>query len=174
MPFFVSTPSRVNISVVSMISDDIISYEGYELSSNMIILEMIDFDCIVGTNVLSRYCATIDCHQRLVYFYADQKECWTFYEKGYRPCVPLVSAIRMSQLLDHGHERCLIYAVDVIEKKEEVRIYEIPIVDEFADVFHIEIPGFPPAREVEFGIELMSGISPISRATYRMAPPELR
>ncbi|XP_075473372.1 uncharacterized protein LOC142504381 [Primulina tabacum] len=36
------------------------------------------------------------------------------------------------------------------------------------------IAGFPPVREVEFGIELMSGTSPISRTPYRMAPAELR
>ncbi|XP_073035203.1 uncharacterized protein [Primulina eburnea] len=105
---------------------------------------------------------------------ADEKERWTFYGKGSRPRVPLVSAIRMSRLLEHGHEGYLIYAVDVTEKKKEVGIEDIPIVAEFADVFPDEIPGFPPAREVEFGIELMPGTSPISRTPYRMAPAELR
>ncbi|XP_073035223.1 uncharacterized protein [Primulina eburnea] len=163
MPLSVSTPSGVDISVVSMISDDIISYEGYELRFDIIILEMTDFYCIMGINVLRRYCVTVDCYQRVVYFYTDEKERWTFYGKGSCPRVPLVSAIRMSQLLEHGHEGYLIYAVDVTEKKKEVRIEEIPIVAEFADVFPDEIPGFPPAREVEFGIELMPGTSPISR-----------
>ncbi|XP_073022767.1 uncharacterized protein [Primulina eburnea] len=105
---------------------------------------------------------------------ADEKERWTFYGKGSRPHVPLVSAIRMSRLLEHGHEGYLIYAVDVTEKKKEVGIEDIPIIAEFADVFPDEIPGFPPAREVEFGIELMPGTSPISRTPYRMAPAELR
>ncbi|XP_073035396.1 uncharacterized protein [Primulina eburnea] len=63
---------------------------------------------------------------------------------------------------------------DVTEKKKEVGIEDIPIVAEFADVFLDEIPGFPQAREVEFGIELMPGTSPISRTPYRMAPAELR
>ncbi|XP_073025230.1 uncharacterized protein [Primulina eburnea] len=125
IPLSVSTPSGVDISVVSMISD-------------------------------------------------DEKERWTFYGKGSRPRVPLVSVIRMSRLLEHGHEGYLIYVVDVTKKKKEVGIEEIPIVAEFADVFPDEIPGFPPAREVEFGIELMPGTSPISRAPYRMAPAELR
>ncbi|XP_073030636.1 uncharacterized protein [Primulina eburnea] len=104
----------------------------------------------------------------------DEKERWTFYGKGSRPRVPLVSAIRMSRLLEHGHEGYLIYAVDVTQKKKEVGIEDIPIVAEFTDVFPDEIPGFPPAREVEFGIELMPGTSLISRTPYRMAPAELR
>ncbi|XP_075499913.1 uncharacterized protein LOC142538482 [Primulina tabacum] len=105
---------------------------------------------------------------------ANEKERWTFYGKGSRPRVPLVSAIRISRLLEHGHEGYLIYAVDVTEKKKEVGIEEIPIVAEFVDVFLDEIPGFPPAREVEFGIELVPGTSPISCTPYRMAPAELR
>lgn len=173
-PLSVSTPSGVDISIVSMISNAIISYESYELRSDMIILDMTDFDCIVRIDVLRRYYATVDCYQRVVYFYTDQKERWIFYGKGSRSRVPLISAVRMSRLLEHGHEGYLIYAVEITEKKNEVGIAEIPVVSEFADVFPAEIPGFPPVREVEFGIELIPGVSPISRAPYRMAPAELR
>ncbi|GKE94775.1 putative reverse transcriptase domain-containing protein, partial [Tanacetum coccineum] len=42
----------------------------------------------------------------------------------------------------------------------------------FADVFPDELPGLPPAREIEFGIELIPGAEPISKAPYRMAPVE--
>ncbi|XP_073309939.1 uncharacterized protein [Primulina huaijiensis] len=174
MSLLVSTPFGVDISVVSMILDGIISYKGYELRSDMIILDMTDFDCIVRINVLRRYCATVDCYQRVLYFYTDGKEHWTFYGKGSHPRVPLVYAIRMYRLFEHGHVGYLIYAVDVTEKKEEVGIEEIPIVAEFADVFPDEIPSFPSVREVEFGIELMLGTSPISRTPYRMAPAELK
>ncbi|XP_052484959.1 uncharacterized protein LOC105781927 [Gossypium raimondii] len=37
-----------------------------------------------------------------------------------------------------------------------------------------ELPGLPPIREVEFGIELVPGMTPISIASYRMAPTELK
>ena len=45
---------------------------------------------------------------------------------------------------------------------------------EFPDVFPEEIPGFPPAREIDFTIELLPGTAPISKAPYRMAPAELK
>lgn len=35
------------------------------------------------------------------------------------------------------------------------------------------VPGFPPAREVEFGIIVLLGTMTISRAQYQMAPLEL-
>ncbi|XP_072078032.1 uncharacterized protein [Arachis hypogaea] len=50
---------------------------------------------------------------------------------------------------------------------------EIPVVQDFSDVFPEDIPSFPPTREVEFSIELMPGTGPISVAPYRMAPLEL-
>ncbi|GJU30091.1 putative nucleotidyltransferase, ribonuclease H [Tanacetum coccineum] len=56
-----------------------------------------------------------------------------------------------------------------------VLILKFSIVrDEFADVFPDELPGLPPAREIEFGIELIPGAEPISKAPYRMAPVELK
>ena len=50
----------------------------------------------------------------------------------------------------------------------------MPVVCEFADVFPEELPGLPPVREVEFGIDLIPGTAPISIAPYRMAPAELK
>jgi hypothetical protein len=54
---------------------------------------------------------------------------------------------------------------------EEIR--DIPVVCEFPDVFPDDLPGLPPARDVEFVIELKPGTTPISRRAYRMPPKEL-
>ena len=48
------------------------------------------------------------------------------------------------------------------------------MVNEFLDVFPDELPGLPPEREVNFGIELEPGMTPISKPPYRMAPAELK
>ncbi|XP_073130890.1 uncharacterized protein [Henckelia pumila] len=53
-------------------------------------------------------------------------------------------------------------------------IQEIPVVCDFPDVFPEEIPGLPTVREIEFGIELVPGTAPISRAPYRLAHSEMR
>ncbi|GJS20123.1 putative ribonuclease H-like domain-containing protein [Tanacetum coccineum] len=57
---------------------------------------------------------------------------------------------------------------------EGPNIENLSVVREFADVFPDELPGLPPAREIEFGIELIPGAEPISKAPYRMAPVELK
>ena len=52
--------------------------------------------------------------------------------------------------------------------------YDVPVVSEFVDVFPDELPGLPPHREVEFGIDLAPGVVPISKASYRLSPAELK
>ena len=42
------------------------------------------------------------------------------------------------------------------------------------DVFPDELPGLPPPRVVDFGIELHPGTTPISMTSHRMAPVELQ
>ncbi|XP_073149230.1 uncharacterized protein [Henckelia pumila] len=69
-------------------------------------------------------------------------------------------------------EGFLIYAVDVM--KTSPKLADLSVVSEFVDVFPDEISGLPPAREVYFSIELMSGTQLISKAPYRMAPDELK
>jgi len=64
-----------------------------------------------------------------------------------------------------------LYAVEVSETPE-LEPKDIPIVQEFLEVFQ-EVLGLPPDRKIEFVIELILGIIPISKAPYRMALAEL-
>jgi hypothetical protein len=50
---------------------------------------------------------------------------------------------------------------------------EVPVVNEFPDVFLEELPGMPPDRDIEFVIELKPGTTHIYKTPYRMATPEL-
>ena len=45
---------------------------------------------------------------------------------------------------------------------------------EYVDVFPDELPGLPPQKVVDFGIELHPGTSPISMTLHRMTPVELQ
>ena len=50
---------------------------------------------------------------------------------------------------------------------------DIPVVCEFPNVFLDELSCLPPDRDVEFKIELVPGMTPISRRPYQMPPNEL-
>nr|GEY57896.1 RNA-directed DNA polymerase [Tanacetum cinerariifolium] len=47
-------------------------------------------------------------------------------------------------------------------------------IREFLDVFPEDLLGLPPARQVEFQIDLIPGAEPITRAPYRLAPLEMQ
>ena len=47
------------------------------------------------------------------------------------------------------------------------------VVQEFMDIFIENISGLPPKWDIDFTIELMHGVAPISRAPYRMSLPKL-
>eukprot|EP00253_Pinus_taeda_P018339 PITA_18339 len=59
------------------------------------------------------------------------------------------------------------------QKDKTSALDNIPVVQEFADVFPEEVPGLPPKRDIDFTIELTPGATPVSRAPYRMSVPEL-
>ena len=50
---------------------------------------------------------------------------------------------------------------------------EVPVVNEFLDVFPDELPGMPPDRDIEFVIELKPGTAPIYKTPFRVTTPEL-
>nr|GEX04579.1 hypothetical protein [Tanacetum cinerariifolium] len=50
------------------------------------------------------------------------------------------------------------------DKSEEKRLEDVSIVQEFPKVFPKDLPGFPPARQVEFQIDLVPGAAPVARA----------
>ena len=56
---------------------------------------------------------------------------------------------------------------------EGVKLEDIPVVCEFADVFLDDLLGLPPDRDIEFVIELQPGTAPISKRPYQMPPNEL-
>ena len=89
---------------------------------------------------------------------------------GERKMVPnyLVSAMKAFQLIRSGCDAFLANVIDTTIVSPEVS--DVPIVNEFLDVFPKELPGLPPHREVEFQNEKIPGVAPISMAPYRMAP----
>ncbi|XP_075499298.1 uncharacterized protein LOC142537690 [Primulina tabacum] len=169
---YVATPMGKMIITDNVLFNAVLFHDENVLYLNLIVLPMHDFDCIVGIDVLTANRATVDCYRGIVRFRPSFAPKWNFYGRGSQAKIPLVSAIEMNRLLDSGHEGFLVYAVDL--SQDERRIYDIPVVCEFPDVFPEEIHGFPPEREVEFSIELMPGTEPISRAPYRLAPVELK
>ncbi|GJR03366.1 putative reverse transcriptase domain-containing protein [Tanacetum coccineum] len=63
---------------------------------------------------------------------------------------------------------------EVEDKSEKKRLEDVPIVQDFPEVFPEDFPGLPPTRQVEFQIDLIPGAAPVARAPYRLAPYEMK
>nr|GEX03369.1 hypothetical protein [Tanacetum cinerariifolium] len=60
------------------------------------------------------------------------------------------------------------------DKSKGKRLEDLPVVQEFPEVFPKDLPGIPPTRQVEFQIDLIPGAAPVARAPYRLAPSEMK
>jgi hypothetical protein len=79
----------------------------------------------------------------------------------------------LAQLLSDGRSRKSgIFFSMVVEGEAALRVQDIWVVCDFADVFPAELPGIPPERDATFEIKLILGTQPIHKAPYRMAPKE--
>ncbi|GKC02376.1 putative reverse transcriptase domain-containing protein [Tanacetum coccineum] len=58
--------------------------------------------------------------------------------------------------------------------RRKKRLEDVPIVQDFPDVFPEDLPGLPPTRQVEFQIDLIPGDAPVAQAPYRLAPSEMK
>ena len=86
--------------------------------------------------------------------------------------IPVISAFKVTKLLRHG---CQGFLVTIIDKEDDERkIENIAVIREYPDIFSEDLPSLPPDRKVEFSIDLLLGISPISKAPYRMSPAEMK
>ena len=73
------------------------------------------------------------------------------------------------------HKGCEAYLAHVIDKfSTEITLDSVPVVCEFPDVLSKALSGLPPNRELEFGIELLTGSALISIPPYKMAPTKLK
>ncbi|KAA0053234.1 DNA/RNA polymerases superfamily protein [Cucumis melo var. makuwa] len=168
----VSTPSGECMLSKERVKACQIEIAGHVIEVTLLVLDMLDFDVILGMDWLAANHASIDCSRKEVTFNPPSMASFKFKGGGSKSLPQVISAIKASKLLSQGTWGILASVVDT--READVSLSSEPVVRDYSDVFPEELPGLPPHREVEFAIELESGTVPISRAPYRMAPAELK
>ncbi|KAL0561162.1 hypothetical protein IC582_001582 [Cucumis melo] len=168
----VSTPSGEVLLSKEKIKACLVEIANHVLDVILLVLDMQDFDVILGMDWLSANHASIDCFGKEVVFNPPSGPSFKFRGAGI-VCLPkVISAMKASKLLSQGTWGILASVVDT--RESEVSLSSEPVVREYPDVFSDELPGLPPSREIHFAIELELDTAPISRAPYKMAPAELK
>nr|GEV45831.1 putative reverse transcriptase domain-containing protein [Tanacetum cinerariifolium] len=86
-----------------------------------------------------------------------------------RRCHATIVFISCSKAQEYMAKVCQIFLAQISAKKEEDKskgkqLKDVPIVQDFPEVFLEDLPGLPPARPVEFHIDLILGAAPVARA----------
>ncbi|GJV91638.1 putative reverse transcriptase domain-containing protein [Tanacetum coccineum] len=117
----------------------------YHIQRILMPVELGSFGAIIGMDWLAKYQAFIMCAEKIVRFPWKNKT-----------------------LIIHGDGSTQGKFEDKSEKK---RLEDVPIVQDFPEVFPEDLSGLPPTRQVEFQIDLVPGAAPVARAPYRLLSP---
>ncbi|CAJ2637573.1 unnamed protein product [Trifolium pratense] len=159
LPFdlHVTTPAK-DLVVNTACLHCLVKIQNRDFLVNLICLPFLSLEIILGMDWLSYHYVILDCARKLVFFP----------EPG---VARFMSANRLVVTMRNGEAE--IMSLSSIEVTSGIIVGDVRLVQHFQDVFPLEIPGFPPIREVEFFIDLHPGTRPISESPYQMAPAEL-
>ncbi|KAL2243492.1 UNVERIFIED_CONTAM: Transposon Tf2-12 polyprotein [Sesamum indicum] len=80
----------------------------------------------------------------------------------------IVNCYKKEVMIECSSESKVIFVGD--RQKVNPTLEEISVVRDFPEVFPDDLPGLPPHREVEFAIEILPGVAPISIAPPSTSP----
>ncbi|WMV29708.1 hypothetical protein MTR67_023093 [Solanum verrucosum] len=147
-----------------------VMFMGFQTWADLVILDMMDFDIILGMTLLSPYYVVPNCNTKSVTLEIPSRENLEW-EGMYKPA-KIISSIRTRKLAGNG---CLAYLADIRDVEVECpSIESIHVVSKFREVFPTDLPRMPPDRDIDFCIDLEPGTRPIFIPPYRMASVELR
>nr|GEZ09015.1 hypothetical protein [Tanacetum cinerariifolium] len=150
---------------------------GHPFNIDLMPIELGSFDVIIGIDWLEKYHALIVCDEKVVCIpYGDEVLIIRGDNCDNKSKLNIISCTKTQKYIQKG---CQVYQAQVMsknveDKSEEKRLEDVPIVQDFLEVFPEDLPGLPPARQVEFQIDLVPGVAPVARATYRLAPAKMQ
>ncbi|GJW61588.1 putative reverse transcriptase domain-containing protein [Tanacetum coccineum] len=142
-------------------------------------VELGSFDAIIGMDWLAKYQAVIVCAEKIVRI-PWRNETLIIRSDGSNQGnvtrLNIISCTKTQKYMQKGFPIFLAHvtAKEVEDKSEKKRLEDVPIVQDFPEVFPEDLPGLPPTRQVEFQIDLVPGAAPVARAPYRLAPSEMK
>nr|GEX81408.1 putative reverse transcriptase domain-containing protein [Tanacetum cinerariifolium] len=152
-----------------------LNFLNHPFNIDLMPVEMGSFNVIIGMDWIVKYHVIIVCDKKLVrvpfgdeilIFHGDGSN------NGHESLLNIISYTKTQRYLLKG---CPIVFAHVTikeaeDKSKEKRLEDIPIVQDFPEVFPKDLPGILPTRQVEFQIDLV----PVARAPYRLSPSEMK
>ena len=140
--FSISLPTGDVLFADVVLRDSLIQVGDAILEADLIPLEIVDLDVILGMDWLEKHRASVDCFRKEGVFRSlgQPEVVFCGERKVLSSC--LISAITAKQLLQKG---CMGYLAHIIDTREAVvNLEDVPVACEFPDVFLDDLPGLPP------------------------------
>ena len=164
-----SSPLGIRVRIGMIFRGCELEISGTILTVNLRIMDMSEFDVILGMDWLTAYRVVIDCERRRVTVYTQDGTRVEF-QGDKHDILPQTVYESKCQGQLAGWLASLTLEDKVRPDLDLPRVLCEYVVFFFPD----ELPGLPPHRDVDFGIDLHAGTSPISMTPHRMAPVELQ
>ena len=141
----IALPSGENLTLRFSFKEVPIKVSRRDLPVDLIVLEMVDYDVILGMDWLSKYDATIFCRRQKVVFQPSEGEMFEYKGTPRGSKWHVVSALKVSRMLLKG---CIGYLANIMytTKKVVTELTDVRVVCRFPDVFPEELPGLLPDR----------------------------
>ncbi|KAJ0921353.1 putative nucleotidyltransferase, Ribonuclease H [Helianthus annuus] len=170
--FAVEVANGKSVTVDSVLPNCSLILNDHTFSINLIPMQMGSFDIIVGMDWLRRVRAEVVCSEKFIRLPLPNGDSLHVYGEKPSQGLKLMSCIQANKCLRKG---TFAFLAHIVEKKDKgPSISDVPVVRDFPDVFPDDLPGPPPARSVDFRIDLVPGATPVAKSPYRLAPSEMQ
>ncbi|XP_070002208.1 uncharacterized protein [Nicotiana sylvestris] len=171
-PVYVSTRVGDSIMVDHVYHSCVVVIGGLETSIDLLLLDMVDFDVILGMDWMSPYHDILGFHAKTMTLALSRLPQLEWRGTPSHSTSRVISYMKAHRMVKKG---CLAYLAYVRDSSAEVLSMDyVPVVREFPKVFPANLSGMPPDRDIDFCIDLAPGTQPISIPPYRKALPELK
>ncbi|KAA3465847.1 Gag-Pol polyprotein [Gossypium australe] len=168
----VSNPLGKSVLVDKVCKNCPLMFRDIYFPVDLMLLPFDEFDIILGMEWLTLHDAVVNCKRKTIDLRFLNEEIIRVESNDLNGLPAVISILKAQRYVKKRYEAYFAYVIN--SKVSEKKVDSVPVVCEFSDVFPEELPGLPLIREVEFGIDLLPGTTPISIAMYRMAPTELK
>ncbi|XP_070008560.1 uncharacterized protein [Nicotiana sylvestris] len=152
IPVHVSTAVGDSVVVDRIYRSCVVTFCGFETSADLLLLEMIDFEIILGMDWLSPYHVVLDCHAKTVALAMPGLPRLEGKGSTVDTSSRVISFLKARKMVENG---CLAYLAFVRDTTAESSTIDLVlVVQKFVDVFPSDLPDMPPDRDIDFCIDL--------------------
>ncbi|KAJ9539506.1 LOW QUALITY PROTEIN: hypothetical protein OSB04_032239 [Centaurea solstitialis] len=173
-PLEVEIADEKSVIVRNIYRGNIIELGGVRFRVDLIPIPMKEINVVLGMSWLGRHGAWFDCEGQRVKIRNPSGGDLIITGNGTKRPPRTCSLAKARRYVKGGGMSYLVYVAEIAGEKKRKTVADVPVVRDFPDVFPEDLPGVPPERQVEFGIDLIPGAAPVAKAPYRLAPPEMQ